>query len=205
MELTTEWYTYKNAIDSATCTKIIELANETFEVATIRDSDGKDIKESQSGVDPRKTRISDIAWSNDQWLIDLIWPYMLEANEQAGWNYDIRAVESIQITRYKEGNFYHFHRDGRSDSFSTYNNPENKFLHGHLRKLSMCIVLNDDYEEGDFQFSVLCANGGAATHTPPLTAGSIIVFPSFMMHRVTPVTKGTRYSLVAWFVGPPFK
>ena len=166
----------------------------------------KNIKESQLGFDPRKTRTSDIAWSNDQWLMDLIWPYMEEANEQAGWKYDIKAVESIQITRYKEGNFYHFHRDGRSDSLSAYNDPENEFLHGNLRKLSMSIVLNDGYEGGDFQFSTLCPDGGAITHTPKnITLGTVIVFPSFMMHRVTPVTKGTRYSLVAWFVGPPFK
>ena len=35
--------------------------------------------------------------------------------------------------------------------------------------------------------------------------GSVIVFPSFVWHRVTPVTKGTRYSLVLWTCGQPFR
>ena len=42
------------------------------------------------------------------------------------------------------------------------------------------------------------------TENPKLEEGSIIVFPSFLQHRVAPITKGIRYSLVAWFLGPPF-
>ena len=69
----------------------------------------------------------------------------------------------------------------------------------------MTILLNDDYEGGNFQFGFF--NKGDVSITTPefSTRGSIIFFPSFMHHQVAPVTKGTRYSLVAWFLGPSFK
>jgi PKHD-type hydroxylase len=127
---------------------------------------------------------------------------MLEANDLAGWKYDITGAEQVQISKYEEGGFYDFHQDGKSDNFGVYNTPENKITDRNIRKLSMGIILNDDYEEGNFQFSTLREE----VYTPDFNKlGSIIVFPSFMMHRVKPVTKGTRYSLVSWFVGPPFK
>ena len=78
------------------------------------------------------------------------------------------------------------------------NEPDNKFLHENTRKLSMTIVLNSDFEDGDFEFK------DGFIENLKLEEGSIIVFPSFKEHRVTPVTRGIRYSLVAWFVGPPY-
>ena len=139
-------------------------------------------------------RKSDIVWINDQWVYDLIWPYMLRANEDAGWKYNIVAAESCQVTRYTKDGFYAWHKDG----IGSHNEVRND--NGNVRKLSMTLVLNDDYEDGNFEI----AGHGEVELVPRLGEGSIIVFPSFMDHRVTPVTKGTRYSLVAWFVGPPF-
>jgi len=110
----------------------------------------------------------------------------------------------MQITRYRKGRFYNFHRDGNGDYLSTYNDPGNAFMHGHVRKLSMTTLLSDSYEGGEFQFSGY-AKEKCEISTPEFSkVGSIIVFPSFLEHRVAPVTKGTRYSLVTWFVGPPF-
>ena len=60
------------------------------------------------------------------------------------------------------------------------------------------IDLNFDFEGGDFEIR------GKDDRVPKLEEGSIIVFPSFLEHRVTPVTEGIRYSLVSWFVGPPY-
>ena len=130
---------------------------------------------------------------------------MLQANENSGWNYDITAVESMQITKYKTGSFYGWHRDGPSDGLSVYNMPDSKFMHGKVRKLSMTILLNGNYQGGEFQFAHYNKFDCNAETPDFKNAGSIIVFPSFMEHQVAPVTKGTRYSLVAWFVGPPFK
>ena len=128
---------------------------------------------------------------------------MERANQEAGWRYQIKAAESCQITRYKKGGFYSFHRDGNGDHLSAYNNPANAYMHGHVRKLSMSVMLNDNFDGGAFEFATYGKE--KCTITPiEATAGSVIVFPSAMEHRVAPITKGIRYSVVCWFVGPPF-
>ena len=210
MQLTNEWYFWTSELDKKTCNKIKALGKDDFKLATVDTKKGTSDEEringriEELGLD-KKSRISDVSWTNEQWAIDLIWPYMLQANARAGWNFDITAVESMQITKYKTGGFYTWHRDGPSDCLSVYKNPDNKFLDGKVRKLSMTILLNGNYKGGEFQFANY-NQFDCNTETPDFkNAGSIIVFPSFVEHQVLPVTKGTRYSLVAWFVGPPFK
>ena len=148
----------------------------------------------------KNIRKSDIVWLDEQWVYDLVWSYMLTANEEAGWKYNIVALEKCQVTRYTKDGFYTWHKDGTGSHNEVTNMPENKALHGNTRKLSMSIILNSDFEGGDFE--IRDAEEGRGKK---MQEGSIIVFPSFMVHRVAPVTKGTRYSLVAWFMGPPFK
>ena len=63
----------------------------------------------------------------------------------------------------------------------------------------MSIILNDDYKGGELEIK------GPLNFNIPNTMGTIIVFPSYFTHRVKPVRRGTRYSLVAWFGGPKFK
>tara|TARA_R110000787_G_scaffold7130_1_gene24550 strand:+ start:3519 stop:4112 length:594 start_codon:yes stop_codon:yes gene_type:complete len=197
MNLTNEYYYFTEAIDKKTCNKIIKAGKKDFGEATVGHSG--------EGIVDKQIRTSKTAWSNDQWIYDLIWPYMETANAQSGWEYDIKAAESVQITRYETGGFYNFHKDGESDNLGAYNSPQNLFTHGRVRKLSMSIILNDDYEGGGFEFATM-GNGASTIYTPDFNKlGSIIVFPSFLAHRVEPVTKGTRYAAVCWFLGPPFK
>ena len=210
MYITNEWYYFIGAFDKKTCNKIKRLATNKWVDSAVDTASGLTDEERKSGKIPDykpdySVRISDVAWMRDQWLFDLIWPYMISANKEAGWGYDIKAAESMQITRYRKGGFYNFHRDGMGDQLSKYDNPENPFMHGHVRKLSMTVLLNDTYEGGEFEF--MTYNKGECNTTIPTEfsmAGSVIVFPSGMEHRVRPVTKGIRYSLVVWFVGPPF-
>ena len=210
MQLTNEWFFWTSALDKKTCNKIKALGKNDFSAAEVDKKQGTTDEERITGRkkepgEDRKSRISDVSWTKEQWVIDLVWPYMMGANERAGWNFDITGVESMQITKYKPKGFYGWHRDGGSDCLSVYNNPDNKFLHGNGRKLSMTILLNGNYQGGEFQFARY-RKFDCNAHTPDFkNAGSVIVFPSFIEHQVTPVTKGTRYSLVAWFVGPPFK
>ena len=204
-----EWYVFEGGtVDKKTCNKIKRWAKDKWEpssVDTQKDITDEERKTGRKGdykSDP-KTRISDIAWCNDQWLYDIIFPYMHQANDEAGWKYDIKAAESAQITRYKKGGFYNFHTDGAGDHLSAYDNPKNAFLHGHVRKLSMSVMLNDNFDGGAFEFASYSKE--KCTVTPiEAEAGSVIVFPSSMEHRVAPITKGIRYSVVCWFVGPPF-
>ena len=192
-----EWYYFIEALDKNTCDRIKGSAKGKWEESEV------DIK---TGFDSNKNiRISDIVGTSIQWIYDIVWPYMQEANERAGWKYDIRAAESMQITRYKKGGFYNFHFDGLGDHFSAYNMPDNENFHGHVRKLSMTVLLNNNYEGGEFQFATY-EKEKIQIDTPEFNkTGSIIVFPSDIEHRVAPVTKGIRYSLVIWFLGPPFK
>jgi PKHD-type hydroxylase len=90
------------------------------------------------------------------------------------------------------------------------NHPE----HGKIRKLSMTCQLTDgsEYEGGELEFDFRNYNPHMRDESKHriqckeiLPKGSIIVFPSFVWHRVKPVTKGVRYSLVVWNLGYPFK
>ena len=75
-----------------------------------------------------------------------------------------------------------------------------------LRKLSSTIILNDDYEGGDLIFNGVGmeSEDDKQNSMYPKTPGTIIFFPSYLVHGVTPVTKGTRYAIVTWIHGPSF-
>ena len=213
MQLVNEWYRFidDDVLDKETCDKIIALGTDWTD-GSVDTRSGKYSDEErvagpiqEPGV-AKKKRISDVCWIQEQWVFDLVFGYMLQANENSAWKFQIDSCESCQLTRYGVGGFYTWHRDGRSDHLSKYDIPDSPYLHGKVRKLSMTLVLNDDFEGGDFQISK--ENGEdvvISTLEEERGRGSIIVFPSFTMHRITPVTKGIRHSLVVWFLGPPFK
>jgi len=211
MQLTNEWYYFTNAVDEITCNRIIELGGEFLDKVQVnihnKETTEEERKTGRKRFDGSNTneRVSDIKWLNEQWVYDLIIPYMETANNNAGWHFDMKSAETPQLTKYKKGSFYNWHTDGGADHLSIYNSSKGEFLNGYARKLSMSILLNEDFSGGKFQFANIC-NGEKLIQTPELKeTGSVIVFPSFMEHRVAPITKGTRYSLVSWFLGPPFK
>ena len=209
MRSVNEWFTFEEGtVDKKTCNKIKKWASKKWQTSAVGTSKDitDEVRKTGLKVDFKSDstyRISDVAWCNDQWLYDIIWPIMQRANDEAGWKYHIKAAQTAQITRYKKGGFYNFHYDGNGDHLSAYDRPANAFIHGHVRKLSMSIMLNDNFEGGAFEFASYAKEKCVIT---PIEAssGSVIVFPSSAEHRVAPVTKGIRYSLVAWFVGPPF-
>ena len=182
------YFAWDKELSHEICQKLINLGKGNWNRAAV-------VNKSIVGIGARK---SDIVWTKEQWVYDLIWPYMSTANERTGWKYNIVAAESCQVTRYTKDGFYTWHKDGMGSHKEVNNEPDNKFLYENTRKLSMTIVLNSDFEGGDFEIRDL------PDKVPRLEEGSIIVFPSFIQHRVAPITKGIRYSLVAWFVGPPF-
>ena len=175
----------------------------------------------------RYIRDSEITWMNDQWLYELVYPFLREANQEAGWKYQFGDSESFQFTKYGKGQFYGWHADGNSCHFGKYkraipgvtpkdNNgmypkglTDNPRMVGKIRKLSMTINLNapGDYEGGNLKFDYGPHTTGERYHecTEIRPQGSIIIFPSYVYHQVTPVTSGTRYSLVLWTLGDPFK
>lgn len=135
-------------------------------------------------------RKTDILWVDRMSTIGCIaQSYLHAANCSAGWNFDMDTIELMQIGRYSEGGHYDWHQDIKV--------PENQ----RQRKLSISILLNDpaEFEGGDLVFK------GAEDKKIFTQQGTIVVFPSFVEHKVTPVTKGTRYTAVTWALGPSFR
>ena len=200
-----EWHLIPNAIDKKTCKKIIALGKNSFEPGSlnIHKDTREDVKAVfKPGIDKR-TRQSDIFWiKNLGWITDLIIPSLASANEKAGWKYNIIGVEALQLTRYRKGGFYSWHVDGKGchQSARTYGEDPTPYV----RKLSLTVLLNDNYEGGDFEFCSYHRTQHQITRPKMSGAGTMVVFPSAQEHRVVPVTKGTRYSLVGWFLGLPF-
>jgi len=107
----------------------------------------------------------------------------LSANNQA-WKFDITHANQAEFLIYPAGGHYVAHVD-------TFMN-----LQDDCRKLTVLTFLNDDYEGGKFYLQL-----GHEKYYPPQAKGTVLVFPSFFVHGVEPVTKGTRYSAVCWMVG----
>lgn len=136
----------------------------------------------------------------------------IERNQQSDWIYntvksiaspindmvfqfDLTGIDTIQYTEYNQaGDMYNFHADST---------PGLTYSENLVRKLTMVIQLtdSDEYEGGDVEFM----SGRMYNETAPRGKGSIVIFPSYVMHRVTPIISGTRNSLVTWFMGPKFR
>jgi predicted 2-oxoglutarate/Fe(II)-dependent dioxygenase YbiX len=112
----------------------------------------------------------------------------MAANHEA-WKFDVTHSNQTDYLRYDEHGHYKAHVD-------TFLNPNEK----ECRKLTVLVFLNDEFEGG----KLFLQNGHEKIY-PPQGPGTCLVFPSFMMHGVEPVTKGIRRSIVTWLVGPWFK
>ena len=159
----------------------------------------------------QKKRKSEIVWVNDQWIYKEIHPFIHEANKTAGWNFDWDFSESCQFTKYGVGQHYGWHCDSWD---KPYDKPDDPNSNGKIRKLSVTVSLSDpsEYEGGNLEFDFRNQvdwernkKSKIKECTEIRPRGSIIVFPSFVWHRVNPVTRGTRYSLVIWNLGRPFR
>ena len=172
--------------------------NKINEGKPLSDEDLKDLK---------KKRDSNIVWLNDRWIYKEIQPYIHQANRLAGWNFDWDFSESCQFTKYRLNQHYDWHCDSWESAYANKDNPD---TFGKIRKLSVTCSLSapEDYEGGELEFDFRNTDPDKpairkCAEIKP--RGSIVVFPSHVWHRVKPVTKGTRYSLVIWNLGYPFR
>ena len=163
--------------DDAECDKILSYFVNP-KVAAIRPENVVDISYRNSRVvwlHPQETNL---------WMYQRIETVMLEANRHH-WNFQLSRIDATQLTEYSEKGHYGWHED-----------------HGPgvhcIRKLSMVIQLTkeEEYEGGGL---LLFPNDMASR-----SRGSAIIFPSFVTHKVEPVTKGKRMSLVTWAEGSAF-
>jgi len=155
-----------------------------------------------------KTRDSGIIFDESPWLYNLLSPFVKKANTVNEWNFDIEGSEPCQFTEYKKNQYYHWHTDSWD---SPYKNPSYKH-YKKIRKLSITLSLSheNEYKGGDLKVAIPQVKNHELSYNlfkykTLREKGSFIIFPSYFLHAVEPVTKGTRYSLVNWFVGEPFK
>ena len=137
----------------------------------------------------RRSFSADFAHSPENtWLYERVWELFVAFNQTYALEItDIQAP--IQIIRYPNGGRIDWHLDGGREQTK------------NERKLSLSIQLSspDDYRGGDLEFA------GQSVEPLSRTIGSAICFPSYCVHRVTPITEGERFSLVCFAVGPRFR
>lgn len=189
------WYYFEEAFSPEEVDGILSLAEGLpYVAAKIRTNNGlAEVSEY------RKSNIKWISPTDDanntiyrhEWLFDRLMNYIGIANEEM-WGFDLHGLtDSIQYTEYdgSEEGFYNWHIDIGTKELS-------------LRKISLVVQLSDpdEYEGGHLEIKQ-----GSGESRPTKTKGSVIIFPSYLLHRVTPVTSGTRKSLVLWAGGSSLK
>ena len=180
---------YSNVFDNEMLDGILKIGNDLSQVDAL--TGGGPNQSASKNEDIRKTTL---AWINpteeNAWLFRKLTDVVVEANNK-WFNFDLRSIETLQFSTYNEGDFYAAHTD--------------HFFQGpgqNPRKLSFSMQLTDpsEYDGGD---TLLITDGkGFAI---PKERGTIAFFPSYTLHEVKPITRGTRKALVGWVHGPKFK
>ena len=145
---------------------------------------------SEKGTLAHDIRSSNIRWmtptTGNQWVFEKLWAAVEQINQC--YRFELDGIREVQIARYGQGDFYDWHVDIGKAVTST-------------RKLSVSVQLSDpgSYEGGELVVQY------HEDKEPVKEIGSVIVFPSYLSHRVNRVVRGERWSLVAWVHGPAFR
>ena len=195
------FYYFDSAFSPFLCDKIIEegYSNNPDFALTGKAGYTRSKKEIEK---TKEIRNSNVSWINDWWVKKELEPYVKRANEMAGWNFNFTKSEASQFTIYEPGEYYDWHRDAQNYPYTQ--GEQN----GKIRKLSVTVSLSnpEDYEGGFLEFSRENDFNKKYFYKVReiLPRGSICVFPSYTWHRVSPVTKGKRLSLVQWNLGDSY-
>jgi len=180
----TYWVYRENIFSDSELDRIVELGNQAGLISG-----------GVGGNTRSEYRNSDIAWlgtddPEHDWIYATLAPVVNEVN-QAYFQFDLKEILPLQFTCYRAENngVYRPHLDIGRDV------PN--------RKLSFSLQLTDPvtHTGGELRFLHLRTEPDVA----PKARGKIIFFPSWVVHEVTPVTQGTRHSLVGWVAGPNFR
>jgi PKHD-type hydroxylase len=184
-----EWCYFKSYLNKETCNKIIQdVQTLPWQDGLIGSGEGQEIKKD----DYRRSKIKFIheEW-RFQYIFDLLWKTALSANKDF-FQFHISRLNYVQFAEYDASYLGEY-----KDHHDVFWLNGDDFYH---RKLSCTIQLSDpsEYEGGDLEL--------IGVNNEPLKEdirmqGTVTYFPSFMRHKVAPVTKGRRYSLTAWFEG----
>ncbi|MBZ0120303.1 MAG: 2OG-Fe(II) oxygenase [Sandaracinaceae bacterium] len=154
-------------------------------------------------------RRSEVAWITDDWVYERLQPWLARANDEAGWHFELEIVEDLQFAIYGEGGRYDWHVDSSPRPYTAKDARMGEAFEGLIRKVSFSVQLSDPstYEGGDLELEVGLPGDPERSEVPEdaRARGTVIVFPSFVPHRVRPVARGVRYSLVGWACGKPWR
>ena len=162
-------------------------------VNSLNFEDGRIVSDGDGGHHDEKYRKSNVKWiyfsKETKWLFVKLMK-LIQATNNEHWVFDlVMAREPIQYTEYTDDGHYDWHIDAGGGYMNQ-------------RKVSVSVLLSDpnEYEGGDLQIWP-----GGEIKTAERVLGGVTVFPSCLLHRVTPVTKGVRKSLVFWVGGIPYR
>jgi|SRR5210317_564123 PKHD-type hydroxylase len=173
---------YQSVISKDDCHKIIKVG-EQQNLINAKIQEGN-----------QNNRKSSVSWIKDKSIENILSSTIKTCNKI--WNYNLKEFEPFQYTVYKESDFYDWHVDVHNKLYSN----------GLIRKLSFTLLLNDEYEGGEFE---ICIPNPKQKQNKYIKLnnnqiGTMIIFPSFVWHKVNPIIRGIRKSLVGWIVGKPF-
>tara|TARA_R110000823_G_scaffold287150_1_gene405445 strand:+ start:1526 stop:2143 length:618 start_codon:yes stop_codon:yes gene_type:complete len=205
MRLNNNFWWFSKALSEDFCSKVIEKGFEKKpSLATIGEYEGKKLNP-KTKKDLKKKRDSSITFLEEDFIYKEIDQIINVANFNAGWNFKLDHYQPAQFTVYGKGQHYNWHVDSSSNPYSQ---EHHKNFRGKIRKLSMSISLNDskEYKGGELLIDLSSPMKKEIFKIDKLKEkGTAVVFPSHLWHRVTPVTKGVRYSLVVWALGTPWQ
>jgi PKHD-type hydroxylase len=172
---------YEGVVSPEVCDDVIAMFNHANPVKAGIHKDNRD------NDILRKSEVTWLHYGDEtRWIFEMLAKYVHEVNSSK-YNFQLSGFyEALQLTKYPPGGHYTWHEDNMEPDFTT-------------RKLSVVLQLSDpnSFTGGEL---VIFPNT-----RPPRTRGSIYLFPSFVTHKVNAVEQGTRYSLVGWVTGHPFR
>jgi PKHD-type hydroxylase len=181
------WYKFPQGFTTKECDTIIQMFK------------GQELTEAGVGEGAFITgRRSRVFWvpkiKRNAWIYERVLSLIGQCNDEFFKFQLTELVENLQFTKYDES------FQGKYDWHVDAGGPDLK----SCRKLSFVLQLScpSEYEGGELQFG---SSTDAEIEVANKNKGAVIIFPSYMRHRATEVTKGTRYSLVTWVNGPPFR
>jgi len=137
----------------------------------------------------RRSQIMFLKPGANDWIYERLSQACIQTNTNR-YKFEILGFQTeLQLASYSNTDFFEWHMDFGAGDISN-------------RKLSISVQLSDsdEYEGGDLQFMI-----NQNIVNAPREKGTAIIFPSFALHRVTPITSGSRKSIVGWIAGPPYR
>lgn len=181
----THFYFFEELFSEEECDEIIRLGEESDLFEGRVGGGQNDLR-----TTVRKSEIAFMDYNEETaWIFDKLSECAIEANNSM-WDFDVWGFgDGVQYTKYYEdGGHYDWHADVGPSVCN--------------RKISLVLQLSEPEE---YDGGILQLNLGTSFADVPRKKGNVVVFPSYLLHRVTPVVAGTRSSLVAWISGPTFR